>query len=299
MSLNVPWSALHHKALVYAPTASPERADEVPDALSVPVPASPQPSRQRLRFGRVWVDVLSFAEALRAIEALVDARQGGSVFTPNVDHVVKAESNEAFRRAYDDVSLSLADGMPLIWSAPLLGCPLPERVAGSDLLMPVLEMAARRKWRVYLLGGAPGVAPTVAEMLTRDMGITVVGWDDAFIERDGSDPSGNSVARAQAAQADLIFVALGPPKQELWIHRSREAIRPAVALGVGASLDFLAGKYKRAPEWMRRYGLEWAYRLSQEPRRLWRRYLVEGPRFLGIVLSTWRRPLPERLRQHP
>jgi hypothetical protein len=160
MSLNVPWSALHHKALVYAPTASPERADEVPDALSVPVPASPQPSRQRLRFGRVWVDVLSFAEALRAIEALVDARQGGSVFTPNVDHVVKAESNEAFRRAYDDVSLSLADGMPLIWSAPLLGCPLPERVAGSDLLMPVLEMAARRKWRVYLLGGAPGVAPT-------------------------------------------------------------------------------------------------------------------------------------------
>src|SRR5687768_2615139 len=108
---------------------------------------------------------MSFPEALRAIEALVDAGRGGSVFTPNVDHVVKAESSEAFRRAYDDVDLSFADGMPLVWVSPLLGSRLPERVAGSDLLMPVLEMAARRKWRVYLLGGAPGVAPTVAELL--------------------------------------------------------------------------------------------------------------------------------------
>ena len=259
----------------------------------------PKQSRTRLRFGRVWVDVLSFPEALGAIEALVDARKGGSIFTPNVDHVVKAETNEDFRRAYDTVSLSFADGMPLIWAAPFLGCRLPERVAGSDLLMPVLQMAARRKWRVYLLGGAPGVAPAVAQMLTEQMGITVAGWDDAWIERDGSDPSGNSVAKARAAQADLVFVALGPPKQELWIHRSMDAIRPAVALGVGASLDFLAGKYKRAPEWMRRYGLEWAYRLWQEPRRLWRRYLVEGPRFLTIVLGTRRRPLSERVRSYP
>ena len=253
--------------------------------------------RRRLRIGRVWVDVLSFSEALRAIERLVDARCGGAVFTPNVDHLVKAEQNEDFRRAYDDVSLSLADGMPLIWASPLLGCALPERVAGSDLLMPLLELAAKRRWKVYLLGGAPGVAPVVAQMMTERMGINVVGWDDARIERDGSDPTGNSVARASAAGADLIFVALGPPKQELWIHRSLDAIRPAVALGVGASLDFLAGKYKRAPAWMGRWGLEWAYRLWQEPRRLWRRYLVEGPRFLGIVLRTRRLPLSERV-QH-
>jgi N-acetylglucosaminyldiphosphoundecaprenol N-acetyl-beta-D-mannosaminyltransferase len=262
------------------------------------VSENPDQSRTRLRFGHVWVDVLNFSEALRAIEALVDAKRGGAVFTPNVDHVVKAETNEEFRRAYDDVSLSLADGMPLIWAAPLLGCRLPERVAGSDLLMPVLEMAARRKWRVYLLGGAPGVAPTVAQILTEQMGITVAGWDDARIERDGSDPSGNSVERARVAQADLVFVALGPPKQELWIHRYLDTIRPAVALGVGASLDFLAGKYKRAPEWMRRFGLEWLYRLLQEPRRLWRRYLVEAPRFLAIVLTTRRRPVSERVQSH-
>lgn len=252
--------------------------------------------RRRLRIGSVWVDALTFDDTLREVEALVDRKQGGSVFTPNVDHVVKAASNDAFREAYQRASLSVADGMPLIWVSSWLGCRLPERVAGSDLIRPLMEMAARRRWRVYLLGGAPGVAPAVAEMLTNKMGITVAGWDDCRIASDGSDPTGASVARARAANADLIFVALGPPKQELWIDRSMEAIRPAVALGVGASLDFLAGKYKRAPAWMGRVGLEWLYRLSQEPRRLWRRYLVEAPRFIGLVTSTRRLPVSERVR---
>ena len=255
------------------------------------------PSRpyQRLRIGSVWVDALTFADALHEIEALVDRKKGGSVFTPNVDHVVKAASNAAFRDAYSRASLSLADGMPLIWVSPLLGCALPERVAGSDLLMPILELAARRQFRVYLLGGAPGVAEAVSKMLPEKMGIPVVGWDDCRIAADGSDPTGQSFAKAAAANADLIFVALGPPKQELWIDRAREAVFPAVALGVGASLDFLAGKYKRAPRWMARMGLEWAFRLSQEPRRLWRRYLVEGPRFIGIAWATWRAPRSTRL----
>lgn len=272
----------------------------VADTLNtLPVREDPARVRRRLRIGNIWIDALSFSEALREIEILVDARQGGAVFTPNVDHIVKAESNDGFRRAYDRASLSLADGMPLVWAAPLLGCPLPERVAGSDLVMPLLELAARRRWRVYLLGGAPGVAPAVAQMLTDRMGIVVAGWDDSRIESDGSDPTGGSVERASAAKADLIFVALGPPKQELWIHRSFDAVCPAVSVGVGASLDFLAGKYKRAPAWMGRVGLEWAFRLWQEPRRLWRRYLVEGPRFVTIVLSTWQLPRSERVRTHP
>jgi N-acetylglucosaminyldiphosphoundecaprenol N-acetyl-beta-D-mannosaminyltransferase len=252
-------------------------------------------SHPRLRIGRVWVDVLTFDQTLVEIEKLVDRGQGGAVFTPNVDHVVKAETNEAFKAAYDRCSLSLADGMPLVWASPLLGCALPERVAGSDLLQPVLDMAARRRWRVYLLGGAPGVAEAVAQLLTKEMGIIVAGWDDCRIQSDGSDATGESFARAQAAKPDLIFVALGPPKQELWIHRSMDRVRPAVSLGVGASLDFLVGKYKRAPKWMGRVGLEWLYRLLQEPRRLWRRYLVEAPRFLGIVLYTRRLPRAERV----
>jgi N-acetylglucosaminyldiphosphoundecaprenol N-acetyl-beta-D-mannosaminyltransferase len=255
--------------------------------------------RRRLRIGTLWIDALSFGDALREIEGLVDARKGGAVFTPNVDHVIKAESNVAFRRAYDHASLSLADGMPLVWVAGLLGCPLPERVAGSDLLMPLLDLAARRHWRVYLLGGAPGVAEATAQLLTVDRGVCVVGWDDCLIRSDGSDVTGDSVARASAARPDLILVGLGPPKQELWIDRASGAVGPAVSFGIGAGLDFLAGKFKRAPRWMARTGLEWAFRLIQEPRRLWRRYLVEGPRFALVVLETWRSPRSERIREHP
>jgi N-acetylglucosaminyldiphosphoundecaprenol N-acetyl-beta-D-mannosaminyltransferase len=253
------------------------------------------PASRRLLIGDVWVDVVDSSEALRAIERLVDAGRGGSVFTPNVDHVVKASRNPAFKAAYSRVSLSLADGMPLIWASLLLGCPLPERVAGSDMLVPVLELAARRRYRVYLLGGAPGVAEQTARLLSEQMGIIVAGWDDARISIDGSDPGDLSIARASAAKPDLILVALGPPKQELWIDRARDHVGPAVALGVGASLDFLVGKYKRAPRWMAKIGLEWLYRLLQEPRRLWRRYLVEGPRFLGLVATTWRLPSAQRV----
>jgi N-acetylglucosaminyldiphosphoundecaprenol N-acetyl-beta-D-mannosaminyltransferase len=251
--------------------------------------------RRRLRIGTLWVDVLTFNEALGEIEALVDRKRGGAVFTPNVDHVVKAATNPAFTQAYECASLSLADGMPLLWASPLLGCSLPERVAGSDLLMPLLEMSARRGWRVYLLGGAQGVAEAVAKLLTEKMGITVAGWDDARISSDGSDPSGATIERVRAAKPDLVFVALGPPKQELWIHRASTALGPAVALGVGASLDFIVGRYRRAPAWMGRFGLEWLFRLLQEPRRLWRRYLVEGPRFVSIILATRRLPVSQRL----
>jgi len=253
--------------------------------------------RQRLRIGTLWIDAVTFSEALREIEQLVDRGCGGAVYTPNVDHVVKAESNENFRRAYERVSLSLADGMPLIWVARLLGCPLPERVAGSDLLLPLLELSARRRWKVYLLGGAPGSAKAAAGVLSDQLGVQVVGWDDCRIAADGSDETGRSFERARDANPDLILVGLGPPKQELWIDRASGRIGPTVALGIGAGIDFLAGRYKRAPRWMSQIGLEWAYRLWQEPRRLWRRYLVEGPRFIGVVWTTWRSPLHDRVRK--
>ena len=248
-----------------------------------------------MRIGPVWVDVVDFRQALQAVERLVDGRQGGAVFTPNVDHVVKASRNPDFRKAYERVELSFADGMPLIWVSRWLGCQLPERVAGSDMLRPLLERAAAKRWRVYIVGGAPGVAEVATRMLTERMGVDVVGWDDSRIASDGSDPTGESFRRVSEAKPDLVFVALGPPKQELWIDRARQAMHPAVAIGVGASFDFLIGKYARAPRWMGRAGLEWLYRLIQEPRRLWRRYLVEAPRFVGLVFQTWRLPQSDRL----
>jgi len=128
------------------------------------------PGRARVRFGNLWVDALSFPEALAEIERLVDGGLGASVFTPNVDHVVTAEDDEAFREAYAAASLSLADGQPLIWASRLLGAPLPAKISGSDLVLPLMELAARRRWRVYLLGGGSGVAAAAA---TRSRSIAI------------------------------------------------------------------------------------------------------------------------------
>jgi N-acetylglucosaminyldiphosphoundecaprenol N-acetyl-beta-D-mannosaminyltransferase len=245
----------------------------------------------RVHIGRVDVDVLRASEALDAIEALVRARRGGAVFTPNVDHLVKLERDPALRAAYDAAELRLADGMPLVWASRLLGTPLPERVAGADLVGPLAARAAARGWRLYLLGGPPGIAARAAEVLAA-AGVTIAGHDAPWIEerpdRWGCGASAAAAERVRAARADLVYVGLGAPKQELWIHRHRDAIRPAVAIGVGASLSYVAGARPRAPRWMARAGLEWAYRLTREPGRLWRRYLVDDLAFARILVRSWR-----------
>ncbi len=240
----------------------------------------------RLRIGHVPIDRLDFAQALSAVADLVDAGRGGVVYTPNVDHIVMAEDDEAFRNAYAQADLSLADGMPVVWASRLLGKPLPGRISGSDLVPPLMELADAREWRVYLLGGADGVARRAGENLERKHAhIQIAGTASPRIDlskpRCARQPI---VDEIQRTSPDLVLVGLGAPKQELFIQEAIEALRPAVLLGVGASIDFLAGTARRAPRWVSALGLEWLYRLVQEPRRLWRRYLVRDPRFFRIVL---------------
>jgi len=248
-----------------------------------------------VRFGHLWVDALTFEEALVAIEQLVERRRGGAVFTPNVDHVVVAERNPAFRHAYGRADLALCDGKPLLWASGLLGLPLPEKISGSDLFVPLMQLAARRAFRVYLLGGAPGVAGEAARRLREEMGVTVVGHSSPLIGLTPLPDEAGVISDAAGARPDLVLVGLGAPKGELWIDRAREALRPAVALQVGASLDFFVGRVRRAPRWMQQAGLEWFFRLVKEPRRLARRYLLEDPRFLGILLDTFRLPAHARV----
>jgi N-acetylglucosaminyldiphosphoundecaprenol N-acetyl-beta-D-mannosaminyltransferase len=251
-------------------------------------------SHGRLRIGQVCLDPLTFAEAIDEIERLVKEGSGGAVFTPNVDHVVRADRDANLRQAYQAADLCLADGKPLVWASLLLGWPLPEKISGADLIVPLVERAAARGWRVYLLGAGPGVAEKAAELLRLRYGLDVVGTDAPVVAADGASPDG-VVARIRAAQPHLVLVALGAPKQELFIHRTADDLRPAVALGIGAGLDFFSGTVKRAPRWMSEAGMEWLYRLGQEPRRLWRRYLVDDPWFLAIVYRGLRTPKGQRL----
>lgn len=243
---------------------------------------------RRVVMGSLSIDSLTFAEALDAVEALVRSGDGGSVFTPNVDHVVLADEDARVRDAYARANLSLVDGVPLIWASRLLGQPLPEKISGSDFVAPLLARASERGWRVYLLGAAPGVGERARDKLIAQFPqLKIVGVDAPQIGLE--DPVERREAillPIRAAGPQIVLVALGCPKQELWIDQVRDALRPAVLLGVGATLDFIAGAQRRAPAWISRAGFEWLYRLTHDPRRLWRRYFVRDPKFLLVVLRA-------------
>jgi N-acetylglucosaminyldiphosphoundecaprenol N-acetyl-beta-D-mannosaminyltransferase len=244
---------------------------------------------RRIRVGRVPVDVLSFEEALAAVLDLSDAGKGGFVVTPNIDHVVLAEHNPTFLAAYGAASLSLADGFPVVVTSRLMPTRLPAKVSGSDLVPPLVALCAKRKKRLYLLGAGPGVADLAAKKLVEmHPDLVIAGIDAPMVDLSKPKESRSPIVeRVVAAKPDIVLVAFGAPKQELFCHEIAEAVSPAVLLGIGATLDFIAGTVKRAPSWMSRFGLEWAYRFGQEPRRLFHRYFVQDPQYLGIVFRQY------------
>jgi N-acetylglucosaminyldiphosphoundecaprenol N-acetyl-beta-D-mannosaminyltransferase len=255
--------------------------------------------RKGLYYGRVWVDALTFDGALDAFDALVKAGRGGRVYTPNVDHVVLAEHDTRFAEAYARADLSFADGMPLVALSRLRSVRLPEKVSGSDFMLPLMERAAHRGWRVYMLGGMDGVADVAAtRLLERYPSLQIVGRDPAFIDLAASPAQrAAEVARIREARPDVVLVALGAPKQEIWIDDVATALAPAVLIGVGASLDFLAGTAVRAPRWMSRVGLEWLHRLGKDPKRMIHRYLVRDAEFPAILARQLVRDLAGRPRK--
>jgi N-acetylglucosaminyldiphosphoundecaprenol N-acetyl-beta-D-mannosaminyltransferase len=243
----------------------------------------------RIRMGNLLIDPVDKASALDRVQALIDGGAGGTVFTPNVDHVMLAEHSPQFRAAYARANLSLVDGTPVLWAARLLGTPLPEKVSGSDMFEPLLERAAHRGYGVYLLGGAPGVAQLAAERVKRRLpALHVAGMDAPRVDANGRCADHDAVIeRIQRAKPQIVFVAFGSPKTELFCDANRDALSPAVLMCIGAAIDFVAGTARRAPPWLSKVGLEWLYRLCQEPRRLAHRYLVRDPQFVRVLARQY------------
>ncbi|MCC7474620.1 MAG: WecB/TagA/CpsF family glycosyltransferase [Pirellulales bacterium] len=212
------------------------------------------------------------------------------VVTLNVDHVVKLQSQTAFQAAYASASLVVADGWPLVTASRWLGKPLPERVAGSDLVPGLLSVAGDLgEMRVFLLGGAPGVAEqAVIRIHERWPNVRVVGTASPRVEleRDGADTDA-AVEAINAVQPHLLVVGLGAPKQEQWLHRNAPRLQAKVAIAAGATIDFLAGVQTRAPRWIRRMRMEWLYRLASNPRRLAGRYFHDAFVFPRLVVAEW------------
>jgi len=212
------------------------------------------------------------------------------ICTASPEFVMIAQDDDAFMRVLRQADLCVADGVGLLLAARFLGRPLPERVTGSDGLPLIAERAAQAGWKLFLLGAAPGVAEQAAANLTRrHPDLRIVGTyagspdpaeDDALVER------------INASRADILFVAYGAPRQDLWIARNAPRLSVKVAIGVGGAIDFAAGRVPRAPRWMQRLGLEWLYRLYREPWR-WRR-MLRLPRFVWSVVRHREQALSEK-----
>jgi N-acetylglucosaminyldiphosphoundecaprenol N-acetyl-beta-D-mannosaminyltransferase len=228
------------------------------------------------------VSNLSEDEAVAVIDKLIS--EGGSHYgaVVNAAKVVAADRDEKLKRALLEADLVTADGMSVVWASRVLGQPLKQRVTGIDLFQRLVEHAAHHGLSVYFLGAREESARGVVELFRNKYpALRIAGWHNGYFESSEY----QSVSEAiRLSGADLLFVAMGSPKQELWIASSVALTGVRFALGVGGSFDHLTGLARRAPRWMQRSGLEWLHRLVREPRRLWRRYLIGNTAFIWLVI---------------
>ena len=237
------------------------------------------------RIQDVNVHRLTLADVLARLEEFVGSDRPHQVVTVNLDFLRLARTDAAFREALNGADLAVPDGVPVIWASRLLGAPLPERVTGVDIVEHGAALAAARGYSIFLLGAAPGVADAAAATLVaRYPGLRIAGTYSPPMGPFSPEEDARMVAMVRAAQPAMLFVAFGAPRQDVWIREHRDELGVPVCVGIGGTFNFIAGIIPRAPRWMQRAGLEWTYRLKQEPRRLWRRYLLgDLPIFLRIL----------------
>jgi N-acetylglucosaminyldiphosphoundecaprenol N-acetyl-beta-D-mannosaminyltransferase len=238
----------------------------------------------RVSILEILVDAQTFDEALDTLTAWAEQPQKRYVSTCPVYTLMVARENPRMRRALERADMVTADGMPLVWLQRQIGYPGAERVYGPDMMRALCEKTANQEIRHFFWGGLPGVAEQLAQQLQRAYpGLQIAGTYSPPVEEIGDTPNPTVVGYLNSARAHIIWVGLGSPKQDLWMTLYRPFLDAPLLIGVGAAFDFVAGTKPQAPRWMQRSGLEWLFRLSREPGRLWRRYLIYNSRFLWSV----------------
>ncbi len=239
------------------------------------------PPVNSLSFGGIRVDDVTLDEAVALAEGFVRDGEPRQIATINPEFVMAAQRDDAFRETLANAALCVPDGVGLMWGSRLLRKPLRGRATGVDLVWQLSELASRQGWSVFLLGGRQGAGAATAQRLqARYPSLRAAG----VYEGHPNDPEAEG--RVKAARPDILFVAYGAPAQDVWIHRRQAALGVPLAMGVGGSFDYIAGRAKRAPGWLRQLGLEWLYRLAHEPWR-WRR-MTALPRFAILVMKQRR-----------
>ena len=229
------------------------------------------------------IDNLSMEETLQRIEAFIRSGLPHQHAAVNADKLRKASKDPELRRVINECALINVDGVPVVWASRLLGKPLKERVAGIDLFEFLVERAAERGWRVFFLGAQEEIVQAVKALYEKRFPrLQVAGYRNGYWRPEEE----ASVVRLIAdSRPDLLFVAISSPKKEQFLGRYQAEMRVPFAMGVGGSFDIAVGKVKRAPMWMRQCGLEWFFRFLQEPRRMFKRYFIDGTYFFWLLLK--------------
>jgi N-acetylglucosaminyldiphosphoundecaprenol N-acetyl-beta-D-mannosaminyltransferase len=249
------------------------------------VPASLQHEIEKFEVLGVRTHAVQMEGAIAQMQEWISGKDGcHTVAATSMHGIVEAQRDPTFKEILNSTDLVVPDGMPLVWFGRRRGHDLPRRVYGPELMVAFCEKTSGKGYRHFFYGGEPGVAEQLAETLKdRFPGTQVVGsYSPPF--RNLTPEEDDEIVRLISRTApDVVWVGLGAPKQERWIHEHRKKLRAPLLVSVGAAFNILSGRHRQAPRWMREHGLEWLFRLLQEPRRLWRRYLIYGAQFIAYI----------------
>lgn len=231
-----------------------------------------------------YVNALSMEETIDCVERIIANRTPVQHVVINAAKVNLINQDSALREIVNACPLINADGASIVWAAKTLGIPLKERVTGVDLFLRLVELAEQKRYSIYLFGAQEdSVRKVKAVFESKYPELRIAGYRNGYFSEDEEAEIVEDIARSNA---DMLFVAFSSPKKEYWIHKHLQCLNVPFVMGVGGSFDFVAGKIVRAPLWMQKRGLEWLYRLIQEPRRMWRRYIIGNAQFVLLTVRA-------------
>lgn len=240
---------------------------------------------ERIEMMGCLIDNLSMEETLVRVESFIKTGRPHQHVVVNVDKLIKANRDAELRKIINNCALVNVDGMPVVWASHLLGKPLKERVAGVDLFEALIQRSAEKGWRVFFLGAREEVVSGVRSLYEKKYpALVIAGHRNGYWKHEEEK---GVVEYIKANRPDLLFVAISSPKKEQFLGKYQTEMKIPFAMGVGGTFDVVVGRVKRAPLWMQRSGLEWFYRFLQEPRRMFKRYFIDGMYFFWLLAREW------------